>query len=627
MARKEINAIFNDNELNKMNYNYIELFDTATKINKTINDLVLESGESNMEVVQARAGEPTLDARLNKTDQEIQVIDGKVDENYDRLSSSLAEKATRTELNNIGVNQISKDKGKFDQTYMSEEFLQQMAGNTPINSIPAYDSIDEGKVTFKPVLSDETGKNLFNKRNVEFDKKLDDITKQPIVNADTYVTNYISIKPNTYYVLTLEQLAVSLFFYDGAKNYISKVDNAEAGEFTTPINARFIRFSAITETSLVTTQLEQNTIRTNQEPYTPMINGNLVSDYSINKEKINFPIVTGEVGKNLFDKSRVVYNKRCIKGGVAGFETSKDVFLSHPIKIDINSNYVINDSAITIQFYDINGDFISWLTGADAESFITPSTADHLYFSGLTSRIDTIQMEKNQTSTAYEPYKVIPSWYKEVEDSTKHKLNGLKWIVEGDSNSEYNGTAVNKYHDTIAQRTGIIVENHAQSGSGYLPYNPGDYTRQPMYERIPDYSVDADIITALGGGNNVSDLYNGVYPLGTLGDTDPNGSFYGALDNYFKLVIAKYPTKKIAALSQFKRGNHEAKEDLLQNMVRALKEVCGYHGIPVLDLYNGGNIHAHNADFVAQVMPDNVHINDIGHDLIADKIQTFLESL
>ena len=26
-------------------------------------------------------------------------------------------------------------------------------------------------------------------------------------------------------------------------------------------------------------------------------------------------------------------------------------------------------------------------------------------------------------------------------------------------------------------------------------------------------------------------------------------------------------------------------------------------------------------------MPDNVHINDIGHELIANKIQTFLESL
>ena len=46
----------------------------------------------------------------------------------------------------ISVSQIDKNRGKLDQTYMTDEFLQQIAGNTPINSVPADNSITESKL-------------------------------------------------------------------------------------------------------------------------------------------------------------------------------------------------------------------------------------------------------------------------------------------------------------------------------------------------------------------------------------------------------------------------------------------------------------------------------------------------
>lgn len=79
-------------------------------------------------------------------------------------------------------------------------------------------------------------------------------------------------------------------------------------------------------------------------------------------------------------------------------------------------------------------------------------------------------------------------------------------------------------------------------------------------------------------------------------------NFYGALDYTIGRIIAKYPTKIIGAMAQMKRG--EGKEDTIQGMVRALKDVCGKYGIPVLDLYNGSNIHAYNSTFISTYMPD-----------------------
>lgn len=51
----------------------------------------------------------------------------------------------------VSVSDIDKNKGKLDQTYLSDELLQQMAGNTPINAVPADGSITAIKLADKSV--------------------------------------------------------------------------------------------------------------------------------------------------------------------------------------------------------------------------------------------------------------------------------------------------------------------------------------------------------------------------------------------------------------------------------------------------------------------------------------------
>ena len=56
----------------------------------------------------------------------------------------------------ISVSQIDKNQGKIDETYLSEKLLQQMAGNTPIGSVPNDNSITSEKLTSKSVSVDKT---------------------------------------------------------------------------------------------------------------------------------------------------------------------------------------------------------------------------------------------------------------------------------------------------------------------------------------------------------------------------------------------------------------------------------------------------------------------------------------
>lgn len=61
----------NDNELNKLNHNFDYLSESHRRIQTQINDLVLDAGESNQEVAQARGGHQVLNDRLNSIDSQL----------------------------------------------------------------------------------------------------------------------------------------------------------------------------------------------------------------------------------------------------------------------------------------------------------------------------------------------------------------------------------------------------------------------------------------------------------------------------------------------------------------------------------------------------------------------------
>ena len=88
--------------------------------------------------------------------------DGKLtDEQYEDFVITLNGLIKKGELS---VNDINKNLGKIDQSFLSEDLLQQIAGNAPINAVPADKSITSEKVADKAItntlLSDDVNNRI-----------------------------------------------------------------------------------------------------------------------------------------------------------------------------------------------------------------------------------------------------------------------------------------------------------------------------------------------------------------------------------------------------------------------------------------------------------------------------------
>ena len=82
----------------------------------------------------------------------------------------------------VSVSDIDKNKGKLDQTYLSDALLQQIAGNTPINAVPADGSITTEKLADKSAKREKlSDRFLFNGR-IPVDNPIENV-----VNDGTYI--------------------------------------------------------------------------------------------------------------------------------------------------------------------------------------------------------------------------------------------------------------------------------------------------------------------------------------------------------------------------------------------------------------------------------------------------------
>jgi len=114
-------------------------------------------------------------------------------------------------------------------------------------------------------------------------------------------------------------------------------------------------------------------------------------------------------GKNLFDKTNVILKKRLDMVGVAINLTSSDdnYYVADYIKVDANLTYTKNspeqDAYHRVCFYT-EQDESSFISYSENNTFTTPATCEYLRFCGLITELDTTQLEKGSTATAYEEY-------------------------------------------------------------------------------------------------------------------------------------------------------------------------------------------------------------------------------
>lgn len=209
---------------------------------------------------------------------------------------------------------------------------------------------------------------------------------------------------------------------------------------------------------------------------------------------------------------------------------------------------------------------------------------------------------------------VIPA-LKNLLGITGNELAGLTWAVLGDSITAAPGLE-RSYHSIIGEKLGLTAINYGYSGSWV------SYTEQmdgvEMCTRYDAMTDSADIVTCFGG---INDINNGA-ALGEMGDTEST-TFYGAMDILIQGLLRKYPGKRIGFITPLRYGDGTKAEPYID----AIHDVCEKYAVPVLDLYREGMISTATEELSATYFKDGLHPNELGHDVMARKVEAFLKRL
>ena len=218
------------------------------------------------------------------------------------------------------------------------------------------------------------------------------------------------------------------------------------------------------------------------------------------------------------------------------------------------------------------------------------------------------------------------------------EVRGKKVIFLGDSITQGVGasTKENRYTDVFSRNTGAIQCNYGVSGSRIAKQKNVYFKKNPAAERhfvlrVDDINeTDPDLIVVFGGTN---DFGHGDAPLGDFADRDEN-SFYGALHALINKLVNKFPYSRIMFMTPLHRTgedrkNNENREEYysLKQFVDAIREVCEFYSVPLLDLYKNSGIQPAIQIQKEIYIPDGLHPSDKGAERIAQLLEGFVKTL
>ena len=214
---------------------------------------------------------------------------------------------------------------------------------------------------------------------------------------------------------------------------------------------------------------------------------------------------------------------------------------------------------------------------------------------------------------------------------------GASAVFLGDSITYGVGTD-KTYHAYIDARS-VFQSVQAMGVAGSCISSQSDYGsgNSPLiyrYTSIPN----ADLIVIFMGTND----YGHETPLGSATDT-ADISFYGALNVIIPGIQTQHPDSQLVFVTPLHRYGFGSSKILdtqftydhiangrghtLSDYVDAIKVVCEKYSVPVIDLFNEYPVDpSDSADRVAYI-PDGLHPNSDGHEIIADLIFGKLQNI
>ena len=214
------------------------------------------------------------------------------------------------------------------------------------------------------------------------------------------------------------------------------------------------------------------------------------------------------------------------------------------------------------------------------------------------------------------------------------KLEGMTFVFLGDSITEGVGTTAleKRYFELLQKQWGLKASiGYGISGTRFARQRVPSAT--PSFDkyfasRVPEMA-DADGVVVFGATN---DYGHGDAPIGEFSDRTPD-TFYGACHDLFIKLIEKYPGKPIVIMTPLHRTGEETVKDrhgvkvTLKTYVDIIRQVAEYYSLPVCDLFKNSGLQPEVPAILEGFVPDGLHPNDAGHEILAARLGNFLAAL
>ena len=237
------------------------------------------------------------------------------------------------------------------------------------------------------------------------------------INLSTAIRskNFVEIGVNTAFTVSRKKATGSLGFrcYDKNKNFLGTIFRSINGgilkkTYTTDSNTVYIRFIDNTNDLTNQYQIEIGSTATDYEE----------PNYVL--KSVKMPVLT-TTGKNLFDKTKIIFDK-LIDSNTGNISDDSATNITDFIKVIPNTQYTMSfnfeTSAWTRTFgftepkhdkyaTDVNGasDKCYFDSASKTITFTTSPTTKYLLFSFGKGVEESFQLEQGSTATSYEPYK------------------------------------------------------------------------------------------------------------------------------------------------------------------------------------------------------------------------------
>ena len=164
------------------------------------------------------------------------------------------------------------------------------------------------------------------------------------------------------------------------------------------------------------------------------------------------------------------------------------------------------------------------------------------------------------------------------------------------------------------------VQNKGVSGSCVSTQGTRGLERQPLAIRVNSF-YSTDIFLIFMGTND----FGCDVPIGTMEDQQ-DVSFMGAWNFAINTFKKRHPDTKIVLMTPLPRYSKKinALDLKLDAYVDAIRQIAQTHDLPLIDLYTmmADEFTEENCE---KYMPDKLHPNEAGHELMAQRIQAWLE--